>query len=331
MGQLLNLGSQILGLGLGANEKTGSTQTQSIRNTATSVVPTEPGYFSDFRQSLVSPYQQYLQHAQQPVYGDAQRASFLNKQNQTLNDSTQNLASQMASRGGSLNSGAFASGANNLQMARQSNVANYDMSVPALNQSAYMDNMTKALGLGTQWAGRAPVGSNTTEASQLNSTTTTNAGSFLDSLGKLLASGGGSSPGGKSSPIQSIGSQLLNHFFGGNSVNNPAITSIQQGNLDNISQTLANYLKIPTSVDSTFIPAGTNDLYSINNYTPNGPGLYDPSNMSGLDWQSYFGNGFNTNDPSNMSGMDWQSYFGASPFDLSSSYANWSPESGAGY
>lgn len=315
MGQFIPLALGLGGAALGANQKTGGTNTTSQTNTTglSTTMPIEPGYFSDFRKSLVGPYQSYLNNAQKPVYGQAQNAQFLNQSNNLTNSSMNNLASTLATRTGSLNSGAFSKGASDILMNRQSNVSNYNMMTPLLNQQAVMQNMTAALGLGTGWAGKAPLGSTTTDSRQTNFTGTSNttSGSFLNSLASLLGSGAGNAKGGNPSGGGLFSQDNIAKLF-----NQPGWFPSGQG-----VPGVGNYGPSSDNISTSFNPG---DIFDPNGYGLNGfgdtignipPGQFSDQtggNMSGLDWASYFGAGMNDRpspdysqffDPSAMSSM----------------------------
>lgn len=282
MGQLLGMGIGLLGAGLGANQKTGGETT--TKNLNTTSMPIEPGYFSDFRKSLVNPYNNYLAQAQKPVYGQGQDAQFLNQSNNLTNSAMSNLASTLATRTGSLNNGAFSKGAADILMNRQSNVANYNMMTPLLNQQAVMQNMHAALGLGTGWAGAAPLGHSTQETG--TSTTNKTSGSFLNSLASMLGSGAGNSIGKNPSGGGPFSQNNIAQALG-----MPSLYPAGQG-IPGLGQDYGP--PTPTSVDSTFNP---------------GSPVPDPNGgMSGMDWQNYFGY-----DPGSQFGNSNNSLVGMNP------------------
>jgi len=164
----------------------------ATKDSTSTTTPVEPGYQSAFRQSLLPKYNSLLAQAGKPVYGDAQRANFMGNLNTLANSATNNLANTLASRTGSLNGGAFSSGATNIALGRLGQMANYDAMVPAANQAAQLQNTSQVLGMGLNFVGRAPIGSTTT-AHQ----TETN-GNFLSNLaGNLGNMAAGSKPGSK--------------------------------------------------------------------------------------------------------------------------------------
>src|ERR1700721_1174514 len=82
-----------------------------------------------FTSGLTSNINSALATASMPVYGAPQEAQFLNQNNANTNNSVNNLQSQLASRGIS-NSGANAAGVSEILQNSNSNVANYQASIP---------------------------------------------------------------------------------------------------------------------------------------------------------------------------------------------------------
>ena len=116
----------------------------------------EPEYFSNFRKSLTGPYGSMLAKAGQPMFGNAERAGFMNTLNRGSANAEKNLAGRLAQRTGSLNSGAYSSGLTDIFMNRLGKEADYEAQIPMLNKEAYFKNMGNTLGMGMNWAGRAP-------------------------------------------------------------------------------------------------------------------------------------------------------------------------------
>lgn len=166
----------------GSSQTTQSNGSQTGTNT-----PTEAGNVTNFRNSLYPQINALIANAGKPVYGAAQEAQFTNNINKTTNANLNSLASQLAARTGSVNSGAYAGGVQNLLNQRQGAQANYAMQTPMLNQQAQLQNLGGALGLATNFAGRAPVGSVSSGTSQNTQTTTQNPSIFSDIMGVASA------------------------------------------------------------------------------------------------------------------------------------------------
>lgn len=252
MSSLLSSLLPFAGAALGANQKTGGTQSQSTSTTT----PTEPGYFSGFRQSLIQPYQNLLTTAQRPVYGQPEQAGFLNSLNANTAANMNQVTSNFAGRGGSLNSGAYYGGLQNLMNQRGMAQANYATQTPLLNKQAMMNNTSNVLGMGLNWAGKAPTGSTT----NFNGTVNNTSGSFLNSLASLLGQQSGAKNGANgTTPFGSL-ANALGGLFGGN--NDPSAGAISGLPVGPAGSTGGYGGQTTPSIDSTF--------------SPNMPGMYDP-------------------------------------------------------
>jgi hypothetical protein len=183
---------------------------QEMFSSSTST-PLEPEYFSAFRQSLIPGFQNLLGKAGAPVYGKAQTANFM----QGLNDLTQGAVGnlkQTLAKAGALDSGRFGQGAAGIQMNRLGQATNFMGQLPFMEKQAQMSNLGNVLGMGMNWAGKAPVGMQQTgfgtqqSTGQMNGTQNTTGtmngssqgteygpsfgSSFLNSLGGMFAQGG---------------------------------------------------------------------------------------------------------------------------------------------
>ena len=147
------------------------------------------------QQNAIQAQNQYAQ-AQQPVYGDAQKAQFLQNQNQQEQQGQKALASQLASHG-IQDSGATAAGLTSLEGGRQANIANYEAQVPLANRQARQAQESQALGLEMGAAAAPPTGNISTSSStgstsqQGDQTTTQTPGlaGLLTTLGGAAISG----------------------------------------------------------------------------------------------------------------------------------------------
>lgn len=154
--------------------------------------------FTQFRQLMLPALGAAYSDAQKPVFGDAQKAQFLNDQNSIFNTQADSLGAGAARRGVT-DSGAFASGLTGLGQTRAANASNYFSSIPFLNDQAKSQRTGNLLSLATNFLGRSPLGSTTTSnqsgtqqsSSQGNSTQIgAPAGSqFLNGLGGILGLG----------------------------------------------------------------------------------------------------------------------------------------------
>jgi hypothetical protein len=159
--------------------------------------PTEPGYFDQFRQSLIPQYNSMMRKAQQPIYGDAQKAQVINDANNIFNTGIGGLRSSMAA-GGRLRSGAMESAGMGMGISRAGGISNFFSQLPANEQAAQWNKMSPLLQAGMGWAGRAPVGQTTqgtnTTQSTMNGVSTNYGTPFLQNLaygiGGMAAGGG---------------------------------------------------------------------------------------------------------------------------------------------
>lgn len=124
-------------------------------------MPVEDPMFAMFRKMLLPAIGQEYQKAQTPVYGDAQKAQFLNDANGQFNNAADNLTGNLARRG-ALSSGAAAGSLEPLEGARAGNVSNFFSQIPFLNEQARSSRVNNLLGLATNFLGRDPIGQTTT-------------------------------------------------------------------------------------------------------------------------------------------------------------------------
>jgi len=185
---------------MGGFYKSGQYQTNQGNQTGTSssnstTTPLESDGFGAFRQALTQGFGNALATASAPTYGKAEEAQFLNKNNANTNSSIDKLQSTLASRG-IVNSGANAAGVSGILQNSNSNVANYEASVPGFNKASFMNNVGGLLGSGASFAGKAPVGSSTTNTASTaggqSSVTegTNNPSPFSDVLGSIGGAAG---------------------------------------------------------------------------------------------------------------------------------------------
>lgn len=186
--------------GSSQNTQTQQQQQQSGTNSS-STTPNLPAWLQQAFQGNVQQGQNLEAKAQQPVFGDAQTASYLQSLNGLANASTQSLASTLASKGVE-DSGALAQGATDIQTQKVGNESGFLSQVPFLNTQAMLSNEEGAMGAMGAAASRVPYGSTSTgsTASNMNgssdSTTTTNPGlsglvSGLAGAGLGMLTGGG--------------------------------------------------------------------------------------------------------------------------------------------
>jgi hypothetical protein len=156
--------SALGGAGKQGQEKgntTGSSTDVSSKSGTQTSTPNEDPLFAKFRQQLLPLLMGQINKAGQPAYGDAEKAGFLNDQNKIANAGMESLKSKAGAAGGGL--GGLAAGLTGLEANREGNATNFFSQIPFLNKQ-YADNRTSnLLGLATNFAGKAPVGSTTTQ------------------------------------------------------------------------------------------------------------------------------------------------------------------------
>jgi len=181
----------------------GDSFTTSKQSSTSTSNPTQNSNVTNFRNSLYPQISNYLSMASAPTYGAPQQAQFTDNLNKTSTAATNTLASQLAARTGSVNSGAFASGATGIQQSKLGSQANYAAAVPAMNKQATMQNLGQGLQIGNAIAGPAL----TTNTTQNNETYDPSMySSILGGVGAATgALGGIAGAGGFGNILQSLG------------------------------------------------------------------------------------------------------------------------------
>jgi hypothetical protein len=101
-------------------------------------------------------FQQEYAKTQKPIFGQAEQASFMGNLNDVANTASESLKQSLA-RSGALNSGRYAGGLANIQQARMGQAASYFANLPLQEEMARRQSAQGLLGLGMNWAGKAPV------------------------------------------------------------------------------------------------------------------------------------------------------------------------------
>ncbi len=179
-GAALGLGGSALGaLGAGGkqggslqdlldiiNQTTKSTGTESSTNFQEAL---ENPAFAAFREQLIPSVMGEIRKAGQPVYGEAQKAAFMNQLNDLAAASMQKLQSNLAGVGG-LNSGRFGAGGANIELGKLGELSKFFSQLPVIEAQARSERMNPLLSLATGWAGRAPLSYKTTGDRTFDST-----------------------------------------------------------------------------------------------------------------------------------------------------------------
>lgn len=193
----------------------GSTTNQSQNQSVTN--PTQNGQVTDFRNSLYPQISQLMQKAAQPVYGQAQTAMQLNSLNSLADSSMKQLSSSLASRTGSLNSGAFAGGASGILQNRNSGIGQYLAQAPMLNQQAELNNQLQVGQLANQVAGPALTTNSSSGSSSGSGTTDQTQTQSQSPMSSLLGIAGAALGGGLTGGASLFGQLggMLPQIFGG--------------------------------------------------------------------------------------------------------------------
>lgn len=183
----LGLGGSLLS-GFGRSGKQGETQEALNRQTQESTrenqtysgerTPVEQDYFSQFRKGLVPLFEQEVKRAQEPIYGDAQKASLVSSLNDAAQKAVASLSARLA-RSGGLDSGRWSAGVGDIESERLGKLTDFFANLPLMEEQARRSGVGGLLGQGIQWAGAAPVGERTSgsgsgERSGTSTTTGTN-------------------------------------------------------------------------------------------------------------------------------------------------------------
>lgn len=169
--------SQLLGLGLGAYGNSGaqgSAYEQMLqdftRKGSTSDKSSgfqqafEDPTFAQFRSDLMPLMKQEMRKANEPIYGDAQKAALMNQLNDLAGGATAALKSQLA-RSGATESGLLSQGLSDIQTNRFGQLSSFFSQLPFMENEARANRMNSLLGLATNWVGKAPLSYATTSSS----------------------------------------------------------------------------------------------------------------------------------------------------------------------
>lgn len=134
---------------------TAESQQQTQQQQAGATLNVEDPALSGFRSGLTSLFGQEYKKAQQPVFGDAQKASYLNSLNDLSAQSMDTLKSHLAGVG-ALDSGATAQGMSGIEQGRFGQYANFLGQLPFQEEQRRAQVSQNLLGLGLNFAGRGP-------------------------------------------------------------------------------------------------------------------------------------------------------------------------------
>ena len=125
-----------------------------------STTGTNVGQYTDplaqkFQQSLFPQIQKAIGLAQEPVYGEANKASYLQGLDQLANASMTNLRANLA-RSGAMDSGRMSQGLTDINMDRNRQASQFFSQIPFLNRQATMQALPGLFGAGSQLLGVGP-------------------------------------------------------------------------------------------------------------------------------------------------------------------------------
>jgi hypothetical protein len=177
------------GSGKQGEQKYSSTNSQTIDQTTT---PTEAGYFGGGREALTGGFMDFLRQQDQPIYGNAAKATVFNDLNDLAQDSIGKIRGQL---GG--NSGFKDSAIAGIEQERYGGLADFLTKLPGMESEAQFARKSNLYGQGMNFFGRAPVGQTTKgTTSQTGSGSQAQygqpfGGGFASNLGGLMGAQGG--------------------------------------------------------------------------------------------------------------------------------------------
>lgn len=151
-----------------------------------------------FRNKLLEVFGGELDRAQEPVFGEAQTAGFLNTLNDVSKSASDRIIQSLARRG-ALRSGSGDRALRDVELNRASQAGEFFSELPFKERQARQDSVNPLLDLGFNFAGRGPTQGRTTttgdtdiaEQSDRSFDEESLAESFGPSFGRSLASSGG--------------------------------------------------------------------------------------------------------------------------------------------
>ena len=193
----------------GSGQQSKMTQTQ-----------TESPETSQFRNGLFGTISDQIKSAQQPIYGDAQKAGYLSNLNDLANSSMKSLQGNLARVGG-MGSGRHYSGLSDIAVNRDKSAAGFFSQLPFMEAQAQSQRLDPLLQIGAGLAGRSPLSTTSTMSgpnfgSNLASTLGGMGSNMFGSWWKKRMNGDGGGGGGS--------------FGGGGGIDNPSIGGIFDSN-----------------------------------------------------------------------------------------------------
>ena len=151
-----------------------------------------------FRNKLLEVFGGELDRAQEPVFGEAQTAGFLNNLNDVSKSASDRIIQSLANRG-ALRSGSGDRALRDVELNRASQAGEFFSELPFRERQARQDSVNPLLDLGFNFAGRGPTQGRTTTTGDTDIAENSDRSfdeealleSFGPSFGRSLASSGG--------------------------------------------------------------------------------------------------------------------------------------------
>lgn len=150
-------------MGWGSSKTTTSEQAQN-QNSLNVNMPVQAPWVAQMQKGMAGNYQSLIADANKPVYGDAQKSSYMQGLNDLANSATKHLSSTLAGRG-QLYSGEFDKQAGGIENEKFGKESDFFAQLPAMERQAHMSNMMQALGASNAFASSVPTGSISTGTS----------------------------------------------------------------------------------------------------------------------------------------------------------------------
>ena len=187
-----------------SNTSTSGTTTGAGTTTGLQQMLENPA-FAQFRTNLIPLLSQQLNKAQQPIYGDAQKAQLMNQLNGLAGDAATSLR-QSLSRSGGLDSGLLSQGLTDIGTQRFGQLSNFFSQLPFAESEAQAARMNPLLQMATGWVGAAPLSTATSGTTSSTGTTTGSESTTVSESGTSKKTGTTTEQG------PSFGKQLASDF-----------------------------------------------------------------------------------------------------------------------
>jgi hypothetical protein len=154
-------------MGWGSKQTTTSTNTSNNAYNQTNT-PMQSAQVQGVNNMVLGQLPGLIQSANSPVYGDAQKASYMNSLNDLANAASKHLSSTLAGQG-ALQSGLNEQGQLGIQQNRLSNASNFFSQLPFAEKQAHLSNLSGALQTSQGIANSIPYATNASGTGQQTS------------------------------------------------------------------------------------------------------------------------------------------------------------------